>query len=217
MWSVLSSGELLYNNKKIKRFSIIQTRILVALLLKKNSVVTKDELIETGWPGKFVVQNSLNVVISSLRKTLKEIEAEIDIETVPKRGFIINTDESFSIFPDVASVTVDSARIFNESDSLVKEGGLKSTDGNHSSIKKSHDCLMYYFFISILLILFGFSIFNERPKFCYTYNYTHHCGVIELSPEHLDVLKGFDTEENAGEYIYGFNFSIENFFMEKIR
>ena len=46
--------------------------ILLALLRHAGEVVTKDELLEAGWPGRVVSENSLAKAVSRLRQALGE-------------------------------------------------------------------------------------------------------------------------------------------------
>jgi len=44
--------------------------VLLALMERRERVVTKDELLELAWPGLVVEENNLQVQVSALRKTL---------------------------------------------------------------------------------------------------------------------------------------------------
>lgn len=60
--------------------------LLHGLLLRAGEVVTKDELLDLVWPGVHVVEASLSVAVSKLRRALGD-EAGSIIETVPKIGY----------------------------------------------------------------------------------------------------------------------------------
>ncbi len=60
--------------------------VLLQLLLRAGEVVTKEELLETAWPGVTVVEGSLATAVSKLRKALGEDEPPI-ILTVPRIGY----------------------------------------------------------------------------------------------------------------------------------
>ena len=60
--------------------------ILHELLLRAGEVVSKDELLDAIWPGVNVVESSLSVAISKLRRALGD-EASQLIETVPRIGY----------------------------------------------------------------------------------------------------------------------------------
>ena len=57
--------------------------LLLALIERRERLVTKDELLELAWPGVVVEESNIQVQVSSLRKILGE---EV-IKTVPGRGY----------------------------------------------------------------------------------------------------------------------------------
>jgi non-specific serine/threonine protein kinase len=60
--------------------------LLHGLLLRAGEVVTKDELLDLVWPGVHVVEASLSVAVSKLRRALGD-EGGTIIETVPRIGY----------------------------------------------------------------------------------------------------------------------------------
>jgi DNA-binding winged helix-turn-helix (wHTH) protein len=62
--------------------------VLVVLVGRRGSLVTKEELVSTVWPDTFVEESNLTHHISVLRKTLGSFEDGHEyIETIPKRGY----------------------------------------------------------------------------------------------------------------------------------
>jgi len=62
--------------------------LLLFLIRNPGRLITKDQILEAIWPGSFVEQGNITVLISSLRKVLGETEgAHPYIETVPKKGY----------------------------------------------------------------------------------------------------------------------------------
>ena len=60
--------------------------LLLALIMKRGEILSKDELLETVWAGQFVEEGNLTVHISTLRKILGEKKDENRfIITVPGR------------------------------------------------------------------------------------------------------------------------------------
>ncbi|HEU0200288.1 MAG TPA: winged helix-turn-helix domain-containing protein [Burkholderiaceae bacterium] len=57
--------------------------VLIALIARRDRVVTKNELLDLVWPGLVVEENNLQVQISSLRKVL----GPKAIATIPGRGY----------------------------------------------------------------------------------------------------------------------------------
>jgi len=60
--------------------------VLHELLLHAGEVVSKEELLDTVWPGVVVVENSLATAVSKLRKALGEA-GDVAVETVPRIGY----------------------------------------------------------------------------------------------------------------------------------
>jgi Tol biopolymer transport system component/DNA-binding winged helix-turn-helix (wHTH) protein len=70
------------------------------LLLVENNgrALSKEEMLETIWPGTFVEENNLAKYISRLRKLL-DTGGEITIETLPKHGYRFSAEVSQIIQP----------------------------------------------------------------------------------------------------------------------
>jgi Tol biopolymer transport system component/DNA-binding winged helix-turn-helix (wHTH) protein len=67
--------------------------ILLILILNRNRVIEKDELMKLGWPDTAVEENNLTRNISSLRKALEERPNEHRyILTIPGRGYQFAAD-----------------------------------------------------------------------------------------------------------------------------
>lgn len=64
--------------------------LLLVLLDAQGAVVTRDELTQAVWNGRFVAEDSLNGAIAELRRALHRVGAErIKVVTVPKSGYRI--------------------------------------------------------------------------------------------------------------------------------
>ncbi len=62
--------------------------LLLLLVRHPGRLVTKDQIMESIWPGSFVEEANITVLISTLRKVLGETETgEPYITTVPKKGY----------------------------------------------------------------------------------------------------------------------------------
>src|SRR4029077_16015608 len=57
--------------------------VLIALIERRDRLVSKDELLDLVWPGLGVEENNLQVQVSALRKIL----GEGAIATIPGRGY----------------------------------------------------------------------------------------------------------------------------------
>src|SRR6478672_6713901 len=60
--------------------------LLVALVERPGTLVTKDELLATVWPGLVVEENNVQVQVSTLRKIL----GQSALATIPGRGYRFN-------------------------------------------------------------------------------------------------------------------------------
>src|SRR5436305_14654331 len=60
--------------------------LLYQLLLHAGEVVTKEELLDSVWPGVTVVEGSLATAVSKLRKALEAADPSI-IVTIPRVGY----------------------------------------------------------------------------------------------------------------------------------
>src|SRR5215471_8550030 len=80
-----SSRELRFGGEPVE-LEAKPLEVLYQLLLHAGEVVTKEELLESAWPGVTVVEGSLATAVSKLRKALGEDESSI-ILTVPRIGY----------------------------------------------------------------------------------------------------------------------------------
>jgi non-specific serine/threonine protein kinase len=72
--------------------------VLLALLRHAGEVVTKDELLEAGWPGRVVSENSLAKAVSRLRQALGA-DAEV-LRSVHGYGYRLAAAVNFHALPD---------------------------------------------------------------------------------------------------------------------
>jgi DNA-binding winged helix-turn-helix (wHTH) protein/Tol biopolymer transport system component len=83
-----STDRVLSSNGNPIRLTPKAVETLLVLVENRGRVLTKDELMETIWPGTFVEEGGLARNISVLRKALGEAEGNGGyIETIPKRGY----------------------------------------------------------------------------------------------------------------------------------
>src|SRR5690348_11081972 len=67
--------------------------LLIYLIQRRNSLVTKDEIFEIVWPSAFVEEANLPVQISRLRKIFAADDPSfVVIETVPRSGYRLKID-----------------------------------------------------------------------------------------------------------------------------
>lgn len=85
----LSSGSISYNNN-ISELTKNELKILNYLILNKEKIVSRDELMEYLWSSEaYVDDNTLSVNVTRLRKKLEEIGLKNVIETRIGLGYIL--------------------------------------------------------------------------------------------------------------------------------
>ncbi len=79
--------------------------LLLLLVEQRARVVSKDELLQTVWPGTFVEEGNLSQQIFLLRKILGGDDQPEYISTVPRRGyrFVAEVRERSEEFPPSSS------------------------------------------------------------------------------------------------------------------
>jgi TolB-like protein len=75
--------------------------VLLALVERRDRLVTKDELLAVAWPGLVVEENNLQVQISALRKIL----GDGVIKTVSGKGYRFTAEISGAEAPSIAAVS----------------------------------------------------------------------------------------------------------------
>ncbi|WP_286300080.1 winged helix-turn-helix domain-containing protein [Vibrio apostichopi] len=86
-------------NKTIsKRFSRSEFLILRELLAHSEVHLTKEHLTQVGWPDSYVGENSLNMVIMTLRKKLAILGDFLEITTIYRVGYSLNFKTGSSSF-----------------------------------------------------------------------------------------------------------------------
>ena len=145
---------------------------LLEFLLKHNGkVVTKDEILESVWPGQFVEEANLSVQVSALRKALGEtIHSPRFLVTVPGKGYKFVADlhageKDTEIVIQKQTVT----RVLVENESELTDDGLSTRvpmvgAGKASAARKRnrHVVVAVCGLVLVFLGLFGYSRWS-RP------------------------------------------------------
>ena len=73
-------------DRKPRKLESKPAQVLELLLRHAGEVVTREELMETVWEGRVVVDNVLSTAVGKLRDVLADVDA-VRIETVPRAGY----------------------------------------------------------------------------------------------------------------------------------
>lgn len=80
-------------NSTAKKLKSTDSKILEMLLLHQGQVVSKEELENAAWPGRFVSKSSLTQSIAQLRFALGDSGREQKIiKTLPRQGYMLATN-----------------------------------------------------------------------------------------------------------------------------
>ncbi|MGR5446951.1 helix-turn-helix domain-containing protein [Vibrio jasicida] len=81
---------------KYIRLSRSEYFILKALVLAGETHLSKNQLVEVGWPLAYVCANSLNMAVMSLRKKLMSLGNFWEISTIHRFGYGLSTTLEFN-------------------------------------------------------------------------------------------------------------------------
>jgi DNA-binding winged helix-turn-helix (wHTH) protein len=73
------------------------TRLLEKLLLNKGDALSREELTQYAWPDRVVGQGSLNQQIYTLRQLLNDDKDRSIIQTLPRRGYLLDASAILAI------------------------------------------------------------------------------------------------------------------------
>ncbi len=78
----------LYNNNEILELTKGQYELLLYLIENSGVMFTKNQLIDNVWKGRHVTENSIDQIISKLRKVLNSAKEDVYIKTVYGKGLM---------------------------------------------------------------------------------------------------------------------------------
>lgn len=76
------------------------SRVLERLLREPGKLVSREDLLEHGWPERVVSQGSLNQQVHTLRQHLSDDQGLGIIQTIPRRGYMFNLAYFAGIFQE---------------------------------------------------------------------------------------------------------------------
>ncbi|HIF9078521.1 TPA: winged helix-turn-helix domain-containing protein [Photobacterium damselae] len=176
------------------KLSASETKILQYLIDNNGEIVSRETLLEIGWPEKIVVPNSLNVAIANLRKAFKtKNEIIITIKgagfTVAKNTFVkqqqrINEEE----LRQEESETIDLLQV-TTSDTRTEINDRQESPHNGVYIQRrkvnwQRACTGVLVLLAVLWVSLWLSSWQTPP--CVAFKNQKVCGNIELlKPEQL--------------------------------
>lgn len=107
--------------------------LLLAFIESIGAVIDKNDLIEQGWPGRIVGENSLAVAIMKLRKKLEELSDSFEINNLPGEGYLfLNPLEIEFSFKDESKPTVTKENLNENISETQLKKSQQDTTGHES-------------------------------------------------------------------------------------
>ncbi|WP_270827499.1 winged helix-turn-helix domain-containing protein [Aeromonas sp. Y318-1] len=231
------SGCVEWHSKKIARLSKSESLVFFLLLKKISNFASKEELLTSGWPDRFVSPNSLSVAIKNIRKALSG--TDFNIETVHRKGYILHGDANrFTIIDDsiinrndindisTSEVTENEKtndvnnRINNPLD--IEESALTLNSNNISRQSAPAMFKRYHFLFSmrkaiifsyyVIIIFLSLSIYiHTEDLYCYKVSpIANACGIFYLNDRDLKKLQHIISDKE-GEFLYGYETNSHDF------
>lgn len=226
MWTLdIASGDLSFFDTKVGRLNHSETLVLSCLISNHGLLVSKDLLLDTGWPGKFVSPNSLTAAIKNIRQLLSFVESDIFIETVHRKGYILKGyNDDIKLIEIVPSAQVRLSDPLIEDTNAFVESEAKSValhplpdiqTNNWKQLKSnSRRCIggmLNLFFISYFLVtifIAFFVAFKPASLYCYQIGKAEFCGLFELNiAEQESFISKYG--KNEGKYYYGYDEALD--------
>ncbi|CAK1740085.1 winged helix-turn-helix transcriptional regulator [Vibrio crassostreae] len=107
--------------------------LLLAFCESHGEVIEKQVLIEKGWPGRVVGDNSLAVAVMKLRKKLDSLELGLEVNNLPGEGYVFINATSIEIVHDESAANneaiIDSDKSEDEKE-IIQESVSQEADDN---------------------------------------------------------------------------------------
>ncbi|PJG60352.1 winged helix-turn-helix domain-containing protein [Aeromonas cavernicola] len=205
------TGDVTYQGTIVGQLNASESLVLQCLIDHPGELITKEALLEIGWPGKVVLPNSLTVAIKNIRKILLAVATDDFIETRHRKGYIFHAIQPLDT-PE-GSLALTSYPTAANGILPLTVNDTPDADGVPSSlIKRASVVLIELFFYSVIILLSLWSLFLftlDTPLFCQEINQAIFCGYSELDRHELDHLE--ETSSNdEGVYLYGYDKDIDN-------
>ncbi|MGL6607841.1 winged helix-turn-helix domain-containing protein [Aeromonas hydrophila] len=226
MWLLdINSGDISRDGNKVARLNSSETNILVLLISNHGSLVSKDLLLDCGWPQKFVAPNSLTVAIKNIRKSLCLSQATAYIETVHRKGYIFHDADSGFEIVNIDPLSNKESLVNNDSSNIsqVSSGYEVNIEDEVASdhacascgdvdLRPTHKkyfwgmkvlalffCVAYIFFSMLAIYIYT----STKELICYDIDGSSVCGLFELKKRTFDNVKQQVVSE-PGKYLYGY-------------
>jgi DNA-binding winged helix-turn-helix (wHTH) protein/tetratricopeptide (TPR) repeat protein len=136
-WQVEPSLNCIRNGRIVRRLEPQVVNLLVFLASSNGRVVTKDEIIDGVWQGRFIAETTLTRSIADLRRALgDQTQRPRYIETIPKRGYRLVAPVS-----GLPRGNEPSSPVSRDAYARYVEGRHHFLKGTAESLERARECL----------------------------------------------------------------------------
>ncbi|MFQ2114640.1 transcriptional regulator [Aeromonas veronii] len=217
------SGDLSDGIKRLGRLNSSESEVLVLLYQNKGNLVSKDSLLDAGWPNKIVTPNSLNMAVKNIRVCFEKLNIDDVIITHVKKGFSWNPIYGIDISTAPTKVYSNKLESFSQVASSVPEHvnvSLKDELSSNSrvdevdsaddlnrivnfrnlnlSIRKKIEILFFYCLVAATISIVFFYYTYWTSISCYHLNGSNFCGVGEFKESTIP------SDIENGNYLFGY-------------
>lgn len=229
----IHSGDIYLDGKKIARLSASETSVLGLLVSNEGALLSKEQLLDEGWPNKVVSPSSVTVAIKNIRKALCASGTLTYIETVHRKGYIyhgggtqFSIKEKYTIGNDIHNITssspVDeepSTVAIQATDNIgikdVPKASVYSTNKVKVISKRPLNygiivglgaySIVYLFFLCLAIFIF----LSKKDLVCYQVEQANVCGRFKLDAAALNDIKS-QLNDKSGDYLYGYTKNLDD-------
>ncbi len=115
-WTVDPIACILTSDNESRQIEPKCMELLVLLIKANGEVVSRSEIMDSIWQGRFVTEHVLNNLVASLRKYLRSEEGDSYIKTRPKRGYQLTLPAT--VIPQ-ATINAATSSAINQQDASV--------------------------------------------------------------------------------------------------
>lgn len=198
----IHSGELLVNGSTTAQLSSSEILVLQCLMAQPEKLILKEMLIDTGWPGKVVQQNSLTVAIKNIRKALAEITDGPIIETRHRRGYIFHPAVSAT-----ENIECDVSLLDFSVDKKTSTEIIKPNYSHWQKLSNIGSVIVGIIFSIVFMLMALWSLFIttlDSPIIRSKIKKANLCGYSELSDHDVKCIEK-KVSASEGTYLYGYD------------
>lgn len=206
----MTTGYLFENNIKVSRLNKSERLIVKLFFTSPGVLITKGELLDSGWPNSCVSQNSLTVAIKNIRSSLSSMKFDLTIETIHKQGYIFHPNNTQCTLIE-STPTEDNCTPIKMTDEKDDKKSEKADSYNSLTVNTIKGKFIKYAKIKFTLFLalyiasmitFIFIHTSKVSLTCKEIGNAKICGAFELTSEEESFIRN-KINSRKGTFYYG--------------